>query len=283
MLRITDLSKTFNKNTVNERLALDNVNLELRDGDFVTIIGSNGAGKSTVFNAIAGTFLIDDGKIELDGQDITFEKEYKRARMIGRMFQDPLKGTAPNMTIEENLALAYMRGTKHGISMGINKKDRELFREKLAMLNLGLEDRMKTKVGLLSGGQRQAVTLLMSTIVTPKLLLLDEHTAALDPATADKVLDITNRIVSENNITTMMITHNIKSSLQLGNRTIMMDDGRIILDICGEERDGMTVERLLDMFTAFITEDYLALKESTFYKVLSFCWNSSLTGDLDFV
>ena len=248
MLRITDLSKTFNKNTVNERLALDNVNLELRDGDFVTIIGSNGAGKSTVFNAIAGTFLIDDGKIELDGQDITFEKEYKRARMIGRMFQDPLKGTAPNMTIEENLALAYMRGTKHGISMGINKKDRELFREKLAMLNLGLEDRMKTKVGLLSGGQRQAVTLLMSTIVTPKLLLLDEHTAALDPATADKVLDITNRIVSENNITTMMITHNIKSSLQLGNRTIMMDDGRIILDICGEERDGMTVEKLLDMF-----------------------------------
>lgn len=248
MLKLNHASKTFHPGTVNERAALKSIDLTLESGDFVTIIGSNGAGKSTLFNMIAGDFLVDEGSILLDDQDITFMKEYKRASHIGRLFQDPLKGTAPNMTIEENLALAYMRTTGRKFSIGIRKQDREYFREKLARLDLGLENRMKTKVGLLSGGQRQAVTLMMSTLVTPKLLMLDEHTAALDPATAEKVLGITREIVAENSITTMMITHNIQSALSLGNRTIMMHDGRIILDIKGDERKEMTVARLLELF-----------------------------------
>lgn len=248
MLTISHLTKTFNKGTVNERMAMNDVNLHLQTGEFVTVIGSNGAGKSTLFNLISGCYLSDNGNIGLDDTDITFMKEHKRAKTIGRIFQDPLKGTAPSMTIEENLALAYLRSTKKNISFGISYKDRTFFKERLAGLGLGLEDRMKTKVGLLSGGQRQAVTLLMSTLVTPKLLLLDEHTAALDPATADKVLKITKDIVRENHITTMMITHNIQSALHLGSRTIMMDNGKVILDIQGEERESMTVEKLLEMF-----------------------------------
>jgi len=248
MLKISHLTKTFNKGTVNERVAMNDVSLHLPTGEFVTVIGSNGAGKSTLFNLISGCYLSDNGNIELDGMDITFIKEHKRAKTIGRIFQDPLKGTAPSMTIEENLALAYLRSTKKNISFGISHKDRAFFKERLAALGLGLEDRMKTKMGLLSGGQRQAVTLLMSILVTPKLLLLDEHTAALDPSTADKVIEITKDIVKENHITTMMITHNIQSALYLGNRTIMMDNGKIILDIKDEQRENMTVEKLLELF-----------------------------------
>lgn len=248
MLRIENLKKTFNAGTVNERLAMDEVTLHLEKGDFVTVIGSNGAGKSTLFNLVAGVYIGDGGNIYLDDEDITFMEEHKRSRVIGRLFQDPLKGTAPHMTIEENLALAYMRQPEKKFSLGINKKDRKFFKESLGRLELGLEDRLKTKVGLLSGGQRQAVTLMMSTLVTPKLLLLDEHTAALDPATAEKVLRITKEIVAENKITTMMITHNIESALQLGNRTLMMHEGRIILDLKGDERKGMTTASLLALF-----------------------------------
>ena len=248
MLTIKNLKKTFNAGTINQKIAMHDVNLHLEKGDFVTIIGSNGAGKSTLFNLISGCFLSDEGQILLDGTDITFMKEHKRAKVIGRLFQDPLKGTAPSMTIEENLALCYMRSNNKALSIGLSKKEKDLFRERLAQLDLGLEDRMKTKMGLLSGGQRQAVTLLMSTLVAPKLLLLDEHTAALDPATADKVLRITKEIVEENKITTMMITHNMQSSLDLGNRTIMMDSGKIIFDIKGQERTQMTVPELLELF-----------------------------------
>ena len=248
MLTIKNLKKTFNPGTINQKIAMDDVNLHLEKGDFVTIIGSNGAGKSTLFNLISGCFLSDEGQILLDGTDITFMKEHKRAKVIGRLFQDPLKGTAPSMTIEENLALCYMRSSNKALSIGVSKKEKALFKERLAQLDLGLEDRMKTKMGLLSGGQRQAVTLLMSTLVAPKLLLLDEHTAALDPATADKVLRITKEIVEENKITTMMITHNMQSSLDLGNRTIMMDAGKVIFDIKGEQRSQMTVPELLELF-----------------------------------
>lgn len=248
MLSINQLNKTFNKGTINEKVAMDHINLHLEEGDFVTIIGSNGAGKSTLFNLISGYYLADEGQILLDDIDVTFMKEHKRAKYIGRLFQDPLKGTAPSMTIEENLALSYMRSNSKNFGFGTNKKSLDFFRERLAQLDLGLEDRMKTKMGLLSGGQRQAITLLMSTLVTPKLLLLDEHTAALDPATAAKVLDITKKIVKENNITTMMITHNIQSALDLGNRTIMMDSGQIVLDVKGEERANLTVPELLDLF-----------------------------------
>lgn len=248
MLNITNLSKTFHPGTVNARKAMNEVNLHLQTGDFVTVIGSNGAGKSTLFNLIAGSYYADGGSIVLDDKDITFMAEHKRAKMIGRLFQDPLKGTAPSMTIEENLALSYLRSTNKRMSFGISSKDKKFFRERLAELDLGLEDRMKTKMGLLSGGQRQAVTLLMSTLVVPKLLLLDEHTAALDPATAEKVLRITQEIVGENQITTMMITHNIHSALSLGNRTIMMDDGGIVLDLMGETRAHLTVNELLEQF-----------------------------------
>ncbi len=249
MLKISNISKTFNPGTVNEKKALTDLSLHLNRGDFVTILGSNGAGKSTLFNAIAGSFPVDSGSIRLDGQNITSQPDYKRSKYIGRMFQDPLKGTAPNMTIEENLALAYMRAS-HGTSpfSMINKSDRKEFRERLAQLELGLEDRMDHPVGLLSGGQRQALTLLMATLVTPKLLLLDEHTAALDPATAEKVLVLTEKIVAENSITCLMITHNIPSALRLGNRTIMMDSGKIVMELAGEQRATMTTEDLLKAF-----------------------------------
>lgn len=249
MLRLRGVSKSFNPGTANETHAINKLSLTLREGEFVTIIGSNGAGKSTLFGAIAGVFLTDEGSISLAGQDITFWPAYKRAAQIGRIFQDTNKGTAPGMTLEENLALAYLRGNgkRHGL-LGITKADRKLFRERLAMLGLGLEDRLTSKVGLLSGGQRQAAALLMSTLVTPKLLLLDEHTAALDPATAEKVLDMTRAIVDRQNITCMMITHNISSALKLGSRTIMMDSGRIVLDLQGEERAQMTVPLLLERF-----------------------------------
>lgn len=248
MLKLEQISKTFYPGTVNEKVALQNIDLHLKKGDFVTIIGSNGAGKSTLFNLIAGNILADTGRIVLQDTDLTFMDTHNRARMIGRLFQDPLKGTAPSMTIEENLALAYSRNRTKAWSIGISKQEKELFRERLAELELGLEDRMKTKMGLLSGGQRQAVTLLMSTLVTPKVLLLDEHTAALDPATAAKILRLTKEIVGENQITTMMITHNISSALELGNRTIMMDEGKIILDIEADIRKNMTTEKLLDCF-----------------------------------
>lgn len=248
MLEIKNLSKTFLKGTPNEHKALDGISLSLDKGEFVTVIGSNGAGKSTLFNAIAGEFLCDGGKIVLDGKNITYQKEYIRAKDIGRLFQDPMRGTAPDLTIEENLALVYSKATRHLFSPALKKRDVEFFREKLLKLNMGLEDRLKTKMGQLSGGQRQAVTLMMSTLVTPKLLLLDEHTAALDPLTAEKVLDITQRIVAENSITTMMITHNIKSALKLGTRTIMLEGGKAVLDLNGSERSNMSVQDLLGLY-----------------------------------
>lgn len=249
MLTLNHISKTFAPGTVNEKRALNDLSLHLAPGDFVTVLGSNGAGKSTMFNAIAGTFQPDSGQVILDGMDITRLPDYKRSKFIGRMFQDPLKGTAPNMTIEENLALAYLRASnaRSPFSM-VSAAERQEFREKLAQLGLGLEDRMNTVVGLLSGGQRQALTLLMATLVTPKLLLLDEHTAALDPATAEKVLDLTRQIVAENSITCLMITHNVQSALQLGNRTIMMKDGQIILELSGQRRSTITTEELLQAF-----------------------------------
>lgn len=251
MLKIENISKTFYPNTVNAKTALNGLNLQLDKGDFVTIIGSNGAGKSTLFNAIAGAFFVDEGSITLEGEDITFVPEFKRSKTIGRLFQDPIKGTAPDMTIEENMALAYLRAS-HGTFpfSRISRKDKEVFREKLSLLNMGLEDRLKQPVGLLSGGQRQALTLLMATMVTPKLLLLDEHTAALDPATADKVLELTEKIVTENKITCMMITHNMQQALDLGNRTLMMANGNIVLDVKGEERSKMSVDDLLTRFKA---------------------------------
>ena len=252
MLTITELSKTFNPGTVNERKALSGLSLTLQSGDFATIIGANGAGKSTLFNAIGGTFLTDSGRIVLDGEDITLLPEYRRAKMIGRLFQDPMRGTAPGMTIEENLALAAGRG---GWLSHIRKEDRELFRDRLALLGMGLEDRMRQPVGLLSGGQRQALALMMSTIVPPKLLLLDEHTAALDPATAEKVLELTRSIVAENHLTCLMVTHNMHSALELGNRTLMMDAGRIILDVGGAQRAQMTVQDLLEQFKAGVGKE----------------------------
>lgn len=246
-LSLISLSKKFERGTPNEKVALDHVSLEVNQGDFITILGSNGAGKSTLFNAILGKFPLDSGKIILDGENITKQKDYKRSLNIGCLYQNPLKGTAPNMTIEENLALAYTRKAKRSF-FAVNKKDSERFREMLATLGLGLEDRMKTNMGLLSGGQRQAAALLMATIAEPKLLLLDEHTAALDPATADKVLALTKEIVETNHLTCLMITHNMQSALDLGNRTIMMDRGRIILDVAGKERENLTVADLLEQF-----------------------------------
>ena len=252
MLQLNDLHKTFNPGTVNEKVALNGVSLQMEAGDFATIVGSNGAGKSTLFNAITGGFIADEGSVLLGGQDITFAPEHQRSKVIGHLFQDPLKGTAPNMTIEENLALAYLRaGTApNAIFSRISRKDKALFREKLALLDMGLEDRMKQPVGLLSGGQRQALTLLMATLVTPKLLLLDEHTAALDPATAEKVLALTKSIVAEKKITCLMVTHNMSQALELGTRTLMMADGGIVLDVSGPERAGMTVEDLIARFKA---------------------------------
>ena len=249
MLEVSHISKTFNAGTVNEKRALSDLSLRLADGEFATIVGSNGAGKSTLFNAIAGVFYVDSGAITLDGRDITFLPSYQRSRRIGHLFQDPLKGTAPHMTIEENLAVAYLRSSDRHVLFGrVTRKDRDFFRDALAQLDMGLEDRMNTPVGLLSGGQRQALTLLMATMVTPELLLLDEHTAALDPVTADKVLALTRSIVSERSISCLMITHNMHQALD--SRTLMMDAGRIVLDVSGAQRAGMTVQGLLDAFAA---------------------------------
>ncbi len=247
MLTVSHISKTFNPGTVNEKCAIRDLSLHLETGDFVTVIGANGAGKSTLFNAIAGSFFTDSGSIFLGGEDVTFLPEYRRARMIGRLFQDPMLGTAPGMTVEENLALAAGAG---GWLSHVSKEEKERFRDRLALLNMGLENRMKQPMGLLSGGQRQAVTLMMATMAKPKLLLLDEHTAALDPGTAEKVLDLTRDIVEEGKLTCLMITHNMQSALELGNRTLMMDAGNIILDIAGEERRGLTVGDLLQRFRA---------------------------------
>lgn len=245
MLEITNITKTFNPDTVNAKLALDNLSLNVKDGDFISIIGANGAGKSTLFNAIAGDFITDTGSIVLDGEDVTLSPSHKRAKVIGRLFQDPMRGSAPGMSIEENLALAAGKG---GWLSKINKKDKEEFHQRLSLLNMGLEDRMQQPVGLLSGGQRQALTLMMATYTPPKLLLLDEHTAALDPSTAEKVLELTTKIVEENHLTCLMITHNMQSALDLGNRTVMMDKGTVIFDVEGEERAKLGVSDLLEQF-----------------------------------
>ena len=245
MLRLENVSKTFYPGTPDARVALDGVTLHVKKGDFVSIIGANGAGKSTLFNAVCGSFFVDSGRVVLDGQDVTMLPEFKRAKVIGRLFQDPMRGSAPGMSIEENLVLAAGQG---GWLSTSGKKERMAFRDRLALLDMGLEDRMKQPVGLLSGGQRQALTLMMATLSMPKLLLLDEHTAALDPGTAEKVLALTTRIVSENNLTCLMITHNMQSALELGNRTLMMDRGRIVFDTTGDERAALTVNDLLDRF-----------------------------------
>lgn len=249
MLEVQNVTKVFAAGTPNENKALDRLSIHLDKGDFVTIVGSNGAGKSTLFNAICGNFLVDEGKISLGGRDITYMPEHKRSKRIGRVFQDPMRGTAPNLTIAENIALAYSRTGLFPLGMALNRRDTDKFRTALESFGMGLENRMKTKVGLLSGGQRQVVTLLMCTFVTPDLLLLDEHTAALDPATSEKVTQITNNIVSKNNITTMMITHNLNSALHTGTRTIMMDRGRIVVEISGEKRNRMSVQDMLELYS----------------------------------
>ncbi len=249
MLKIKSLHKTFNPGTVNAKKALDGLNLELKDGDFVTVIGGNGAGKSTMLNAISGVWKPDYGTIEIDGVDVTNMPEHKRAKYLGRVFQDPMKGTAPDMEIAENLAIAARRGTKRRFVWGVRKAEREKYKKLLADLELGLEDRLSGKVGLLSGGQRQAVTLLMATLNRPKLLLLDEHTAALDPKTAAKVLELTDKIVTEHKLTTLMITHNMHDAIAHGNRLIMMHEGHIIVDVEGEQKKKMTVEMLLNLFS----------------------------------
>lgn len=248
MLEIKNVSKTFNIGTINEKKALNKLSLKLNPGDFVTIIGGNGAGKSTMLNMIAGVYPIDGGQIIIDGVDISRMPEHKRAKYIGRVFQDPMMGTSAGMQIDENLALAFRRGEKRGLSWGIKKSEKELYKEILAKLGLGLQTRMTSKVGLLSGGQRQALTLLMATLKKPKLLLLDEHTAALDPQTAKTVLDLTEQIVAEQNLTAMMVTHNMKDALSIGNRLIMMHSGRVIYDVSGEEKKKLKVEDLLRKF-----------------------------------
>lgn len=248
MLNINHIAKTFNPGTITEKKALTDCDLHLQPGDFVTVIGGNGAGKSTMLNAVAGTFLVDKGSIEIDGVNVTRLPEHKRAKYLGRVFQDPMTGTAATMSIEENMALAYRRGNCRGLQWGITSKERKLFRQQLETLELGLEDRLSAKVGLLSGGQRQALTLLMATIKKPKLLLLDEHTAALDPKTAAKVLHLTRKLIAENSLTALMITHNMKDALQYGNRTIMMHEGKVILDIGRETKLQLRVEDLLQMF-----------------------------------
>ena len=249
MLEIKEIWKTFNAGTVNEKQALRGVSLTLNDGDFCTVIGGNGAGKSTMLNAVAGTFPVDAGTISIGGTDVTHLPEFKRAKFIGRVFQDPMMGTAPTMQIIENLALAARRGQNRGLKWGITKAEKERYQELLHGLDLGLEDRLTSKVGLLSGGQRQALTLLMASLQKPKLLLLDEHTAALDPKTAAKVLELSDRIVEENHLTTMMVTHNMKDAIVHGNRLIMMYDGRIVIDVSGEEKKKLTVPQLLDLFS----------------------------------
>ena len=259
MLELKNLYKTFNAGTVNEKRAIDGLDLTLEDGDFVTIIGGNGAGKSTTLNLIAGVFPADQGNIILDGVDITRLPEHKRAKYLGRVFQDPMMGTAATMGIEENLALANRRGQRRTLRPGITAQEREKFRKQLAALGLGLEDRMTSKVGLLSGGQRQALTLLMATLKKPRLLLLDEHTAALDPKTADKVLQITEEIVARDKLTTLMVTHNMKHAIQYGNRLIMMDAGKVVVDLRGEEKKNLSVRDLLEKFK--IDNDRMLLSE----------------------
>ena len=259
VLSLKGIYKTFNAGTVNEKRAVDGIDLALEDGDFVTVIGGNGAGKSTLLNLIAGVYTPEAGTIELDGVDITNLPEHRRARLLGRVFQDPMMGTAATMEIEENLALAYRRGKPRGLRRGISAAERELYRERLATLGLGLEDRMTTKVGLLSGGQRQAITLLMATLVKPELLLLDEHTAALDPKTADKVLSLTDEIVRRDGLTTLMVTHNMRNAIEYGNRLIMMDSGRVVADIRGEEKRNLDVRDLLEKFN--IESDRMLLSE----------------------
>lgn len=248
MLEIKEIYKTFNKGTVNEKHALNGVNLTLNEGDFCTVIGGNGAGKSTTLNAIAGVWTVDSGAIIIDGKDVSGLSEHKRAPYLGRVFQDPMTGTVADMEIIENLALAARRGKRRGLSWGVKAKEREKYRELLAEFELGLEDRMSSKVGLLSGGQRQAITLLMATLQKPKLLLLDEHTAALDPKTASKVLELSDKIIKENNLTALMVTHNMKDAIVHGNRLIMMNNGKVILDISGEEKKKLTVDELLKKF-----------------------------------
>ena len=249
MLELKQIKKTFNAGTINEKVALNGIDLLLEDGDFVTVIGGNGAGKSTLLNAIAGVWRLDCGTVLLDGQDVTLMPEYKRAKFLGRVFQDPMKGTAGDMQIDENMAIANMRGKRHTLRWGVKKADKQEFADALKTLGLGLENRLTSKVGLLSGGQRQAITLLMASMNHPKLLLLDEHTAALDPKTAAKVLEITDKIVNEQKLTTLMITHNMTDAIKHGNRLIMMHEGRIIIDVKGEEKAKLTVEDLLGMFT----------------------------------
>ena len=249
MLEIKNLRVIFNEGTVNEKIALDNINLKLEDGDFVTIIGSNGAGKSTLLNSIAGDIEVESGRIYNNSRDITYEKLHKRARYIGRLYQDPLKGTAPNMTIEENLGLAFSRGKKMRFGFAVRKEDHKFFKEVCAKLGLGLEDRLKNPVGLLSGGQRQALTLLMATLEAPELLLLDEHTAALDPKTAKQILEITKEIVEKNNITTLMITHKIQNALEYGNKTLVMNRGKIIKILEGEERKNIKIEDIMNLYS----------------------------------
>ena len=249
MLEIKNITKTFNAGTVNEKVALNGLNLTLNDGDFVTVIGGNGAGKSTMLNAIAGTWKLDSGSIVIDGVDITSMPEHKRAKFLGRVFQDPMMGTAAGMQIDENLALAKRRGKRRGLTWGVTKAEQEEYKEMLSVLGLGLESRLTSKVGLLSGGQRQAITLLMASMNSPKLLLLDEHTAALDPKTAATVLEITDKIVKENNLTTLMITHNMRDAINHGNRLIMMNEGKVVVDISGEAKAKLTIEDLLKLFT----------------------------------
>jgi len=249
MLKLENIRKVFNAGTVNEKVALGGLNLEMQAGEFVTVIGGNGAGKSTMLNCVAGVYPVDSGKIWIDGTDVTALPEFKRAKYIGRVFQDPMMGTAATMQIEENLALAARRGRPRGLKQGITRAERQEYMEQLKILDLGLEDRMTAKVGLLSGGQRQALTLLMATLQKPKLLLLDEHTAALDPKTAAKVLEVTQKIVSANNLTTLMITHNMRDAIAYGNRLIMMYDGKVVVDVRGEEKKNLTVEQLLNLFS----------------------------------
>ena len=256
MLEIKNVRKTFNKNTINENKALNGINLHLDEGDFVTVIGGNGAGKSTMLNMIAGVYPIDSGKIEIDGVNISREPEYKRARYIGRVFQDPMMGTAAGMEIQENMALAFRRGQRRGLGWGIKANEKDFYHDALMKLGLGLQTRMTNKVGLLSGGQRQALTLLMATLQKPKLLLLDEHTAALDPKTAKKVLEITQEIVEEQNLTTLMITHNMKDAISIGNRLVMMHEGRIIYDVSGDEKKKLEVDDLLKKFEEASGEEF---------------------------
>lgn len=250
MLKLNSIHKIFNPGTINEKVALDNLSLVINDGDFVTVIGGNGAGKSTMLNAISGTWPLDAGSIFIDNVEVTNMPEHKRAKFLGRVFQDPMMGTAADMEIQENMALALRRGKRHGLKWGITKEERQRFKEELHFLGLGLEERLTSKVGLLSGGQRQALTLLMATLQKPKLLLLDEHTAALDPKTALKVLELSDEIIRTNKLTTLMITHNMKDAIKYGNRLIMLNNGKIIFDVSGEEKKNLTIEQLIEMFSA---------------------------------